>query len=82
MPESRKRDQRVYEAPVQKSSAPRPNAPWFAPVMVGFLIFGLAWVVTYYLSQSQYPIPDAGNWNLIAGFGFLLLGFGMLTRWR
>jgi hypothetical protein len=50
--------------------------------MVGLLILGLAWVVVYYLSQSKYPIPDIGNWNLAAGFGVLLSGFIMLTRWR
>jgi hypothetical protein len=33
--------------------------------MVGLLLLGLAWVVTYYLSQSKYPIPDivTGTWR-------------------
>ena len=43
---------------------------------------GLGWVVTYYLSQSKYPIPALHDWNLLVGFGILLVGFGMLTRWR
>jgi hypothetical protein len=50
--------------------------------MVTFLISGLIWVVVYYLTQSKYPIPSIGNWNLIAGFGVLLVGFGMSTKWR
>jgi hypothetical protein len=82
VPESRQRRKATYTAPTGKSGDLRPSPRWFAPVMVGLLLIGLCWVVIYYLSQSKYPIPDAGNWNLVAGFGVLLLGFGMLTRWR
>ena len=28
------------------------------------------------------PNPSIDNWNLLVGFGILLVGFGMLTRWR
>jgi hypothetical protein len=82
MPESRLRRKGAFTAPPPKSAGPKPNPPWFASVMVGFLVAGLVWVVAYYLSQSDYPIPDIGNWNLVVGFGILLTGFGMLTRWR
>jgi hypothetical protein len=82
MPESRLRRKREFTPPPPKSSAPKPNPRWFAPLMVGFLIAGLVWVVVYYLSQGDYPIPGIHNWNLTAGFGVLLVGFGMLTRWR
>jgi len=82
MPESRLRRKGAFTPPPPKSSAPKPNPRWFAPLMVGFLIAGLIWVVVYYLTTGDYPIPHAGGKNLIAGFGVLLLGFGMLTRWR
>jgi len=82
MPESRLRRKGAFTPPPPKSSAPKPNPPWFASVMVGFLIAGLIWVVVYYLSQSKYPIPEIGDWNLVAGFGVLLIGFAMLTRWK
>jgi hypothetical protein len=36
----------------------------------------------YYISQTAYPIPDIGHWNLVIGFGLLLAGFSMTTRWR
>jgi uncharacterized membrane protein len=72
----------AFTAPPPKASAPKPNPQWFVSVMVGFLVTGLVWVVVYYLTQSDYPIPDIGNWNLVAGFAILLTGFGMLTRWR
>lgn len=82
MPESRSRNKGAFTAPPAKSDALRPSPQWYAPVMVGFLVLGLIWIVVYYLSQTEYPVPDIGNWNLVAGFGILLVGFGMLTRWR
>jgi hypothetical protein len=82
MPESRLRRKRNFTAPETKSGALRPSPPWFAPTMVGFLVLGLVWVVTYYITQGDYPVPKIGDWNLVAGFGILLVGFGLLTRWR
>jgi hypothetical protein len=82
MPESKSRNKGSFTAPAPKLGAMKPNPRWFAPVMVGLLVIGLAWVVVYYLTQNKYPIPDIDNWNLLVGFGILLVGFGMLTRWR
>jgi cell division protein CrgA len=82
MPESRKREKAAFTAPPEKAAPLGPSPRWYAPVMVGFLVLGLIWVVVYYLSQTKYPVPDIGNWNLVAGFAILLVGFGMLTRWR
>ena len=83
MPESRLRKKgSTFTAPTPRSTANRPNARWFAPVMVGLLVLGLAWVVVYYLTQGDWPIPNINSWNLLVGFGILLVGFGMLTRWR
>ncbi|HVN13511.1 MAG TPA: cell division protein CrgA [Kineosporiaceae bacterium] len=82
MPESRVRKKAPYTPPAGKSQARKPNPRWFAPVMVGLMVLGLIWVVVFYVSQTAYPIPGIGNWNLVIGFGFLLAGFGMTTRWR
>ncbi len=82
MPESRLRKKNSFMAPAPKSGVQKPNGRFFAPIMVGLLILGLAWVVVYYLTQNSYPIPGLHNWNLLIGFGILLSGFGMLTRWR
>lgn len=58
------------------------NPPWFVPVMLGLMIIGLVWVVTFYVTSQRYPVPSWGNWNLGAGFAFILVGFAMTTRWK
>jgi hypothetical protein len=73
-----------------ESSSPRkgadaPNAVWFKPLMIGFMLLGLAWVLVFYISSSAtvtLPIPGIGAWNLAVGFGIALIGFIMATRWR
>jgi hypothetical protein len=82
MPESRARKTPAYTPPPAKAAAPKPSPRWWAPVMVGLMIVGLLWIVTFYISQQAYPMPGMGNWNLAIGFGILLVGFGMTTRWR
>ena len=82
MPESRIRRKAAYTAPTERVSGPKPNHRLFVPVMVGLLLIGLGWIVTYYITQAEYPVPGIGNWNLMAGFGILLAGFVMTTRWR
>ncbi|MFK4788251.1 cell division protein CrgA [Microbacterium sp. ZW T5_56] len=59
-----------------------PNPVWFKPVMVGFLLIGLAWILVFYLSDQQFPIPGIYGWNLAIGFGIALIGFLMTMRWR
>ncbi|PRY11407.1 cell division protein CrgA [Kineococcus rhizosphaerae] len=55
---------------------------WWIYLMVGFMVLGLAWIVVFYLSSSLLPVPGWDNWNLVVGFGLVLIGFGMTTRWR
>jgi hypothetical protein len=55
---------------------------WLAPTMVGAFLGGLGWIVTYYISNTQYPIPGIGAWNMVVGFGFIAGGFTLATRWR
>ena len=82
MPESRIRRKAAYTAPTGKSGPTKPNGRFFVPTMVGLLVVGLIWIVTYYVTQREYPIPGIEDWNLVVGFAILLLGFGMTTRWR
>jgi hypothetical protein len=55
---------------------------WWVVTMIALMVLGLVWVVTFYLSSSQYPVPGWDNWNLLAGFGLIIVGFAMTTRWR
>lgn len=64
------------------SAEAAPNPVWFKPVMFGFMIIGLAWIIVFYVSKTAFPIPTLGNWNILIGFGIMMIGFFMTTRWR
>ncbi|MEO7060903.1 MAG: cell division protein CrgA [Lapillicoccus sp.] len=83
MPESkgRAKPKSSYVAPA-KPKAPAPNPEWFVPVFVTLLLLGLAWIVTFYISQGAWPVAKFGYYNLVAGFALLIGGFGMAMRWR
>ena len=55
---------------------------WWITTMVTLMVLGLAWIVVFYLSSAKYPVPGWDNWNLVAGFGLVLVGFAMTTRWK
>jgi hypothetical protein len=83
VPKSRGRDKRTSTPPPDLVAKPVAVSPtWWAPVMVGLMIIGLLWVVIFYITGEQYPIPALGRWNLGVGFALMLVGFGMTTRWR
>ena len=64
------------------SSKDTPNPVWFKPVMFGFMLVGLVWILVYYVSQISWPVPSIGPWNIMVGFGIMFIGFLMTTRWR
>ena len=82
MPESKGRAKASYTPPPRKAKVQVGNPPWFVPLMFGFFILGLLWIVTFYVTQGAYPIPGVSYWNLAVGFGLLMAGFVMTTRWR
>jgi hypothetical protein len=88
MPKSKLRkkiaEQRAHnqEVDVKTPHAPVESPRWFAPSMVTAFLIGLFWIVVFYVSQTAYPIPGIGAWNMIIGFGFIAVGFSMATRWR
>jgi cobalamin biosynthesis Mg chelatase CobN len=69
---------RVEEAVKGTKSNPR----WFVPVFSLLLVLGLAWVVVNYITGGTYPIPGLGNWNLLIGFGIMMVGFLMTMWWN
>lgn len=57
------------------------NPGWFVPLFCILMIIGLAWAITFYLT-NKYPIPALGNWNLAVAFAFMIIGFLMTMGWR
>jgi len=91
MPESKdvsKKKNAVANTESRPKREPRPadapNPVWFKPVMFGFMLLGLVWIVTYYVTSStlSLPVPALGQNNIFVGFGIMFIGFLMTTRWR
>jgi hypothetical protein len=90
LPESKGRAKPAQNPPPKRpSKTTKANPPWFVPVMLGLMLLGLLWVVTFYITSASagdsakaFPIPNLGVWNLIIGFGLMVSGFLMTTRWR
>jgi len=52
-------------------------------LMVGLFLFGLLWIVVFYITRGDVPGMRAlGNWNLLVGFAFIGAGFVVSTKWR
>ncbi|MGV1034088.1 MAG: cell division protein CrgA [Microbacteriaceae bacterium] len=58
------------------------NPVWFKPVMFGFMLLGLVWILVFYISAGNYPVQALKEWNILVGFGIAFIGFLMTTRWR
>ena len=71
------------DRPIEARSGEKaPNPVWFKPVMFGFMLIGLIWIIVFYVSNQAYPVPALGNWNILVGFGIMFVGFLVTTRWR
>ena len=82
MPKSPIRRRNVFTPPPEKINIARIGNPrWLVPLMVASFIVGLLWIVVFYITQREYPIA-IGNWNMLVGFGLIIFGFLLSTRWR
>jgi hypothetical protein len=82
VPKSRVRKKSVYTAPPRPAKA-KFSAPWLAPTMIACLLIGLAWIAVFYISGGNIiGMRALGDWNLVIGFGFIIAGVGLSTRWR
>ncbi|MEI8058422.1 MAG: cell division protein CrgA [Actinomycetes bacterium] len=84
MPESRVRRKNPFTPPpVAQVEFKAGSSSWWAPVMAAMFILGLLWIVVYYIAGVDVPImKNLGWWNIVVGFAFIGVGFGMSTRWR
>lgn len=82
MPKSRSRRKAVYTPP-QRSKAKEPSPAWLVPTMLALWFIGVAWIVVYYVAVDKIPgMKELDRWNLAVGFGLIIVGFIMSTRWR
>ena len=84
MPKSRVRKKPVYTPPPAKTSARRKvSPPWLVPTMLACFVVGLAWITLYYVTAANMPgLRELGAWNLVGGFGLIVVGVVLATNWR
>ena len=82
-PASMTKEQLRYSSSSKRGAKVRDdlNPVWFKPLMFGFLLLGLVWILVYYLSSGRAPTP-LGDWNLLVGIGIAMVGFLMMTNWK
>ena len=70
-------------SPSGRRQAVHPTPLWYKIIMFGLMLLGLAWVVVFYISGSaMLPVPAIGNWNILVGFGLIMIGFMMTVGWH
>ena len=79
---SKKRDTKAYKVPRNLGKEKSDNPKWLLPVALTSLVLGPVWIVVYYVSKAQLPIPGIYDWNLGVGFVFMAVGMVLLTRWK
>lgn len=86
MPKSQVRKKKVYTPPADVRPTPaatrKPSPTWLPVSAVVLIVFGILWLVVYYLSETAYPVASWGFWNLAVGFGAMVTSLILLSRWR
>ncbi|WDZ86090.1 cell division protein CrgA [Micromonospora cathayae] len=88
MPKSQVRKKKVYTPPTDvrptatTAATRKPSPVWLPILAVSLIVFGIAWLVVYYLSEQAYPVAVWGYWNLAVGFGAMVASLIVLSRWR
>lgn len=84
MPESKGRGKSKGRVPADpaRDVVPRNSPRWLVPVMLTCFVLGLLWIVVYYLAPTLPLMSSLGFWNMIVGFGLIMVGFVLSTRWH
>ncbi len=88
MPKSKVRQKKIYTPPAEYGTRPtaaaarRPSPVWVPVLAISLIVFGIGWLVVYYLSGGQYPVASWNYWNLAVGFGPMVGSLLVLSRWR
>ncbi|MDR1355668.1 MAG: cell division protein CrgA [Propionibacteriaceae bacterium] len=61
-------------------SGARNWVPW---VFVPLFLFGVAWLVVFYIAGRSIPfMASLGDGNILVALGFILAGFVVSTAWK
>jgi hypothetical protein len=92
VPKSRLRKKKVYTAPAElrpqrTAAAKKPSAMWLPILAVSLIVFGIGWLVAFYLTSGFFDIAKdslfkLGYWNLAIGFGAMVSALMLLSKWR
>ena len=87
MPKSRVRKKKpdTYvrsEASATTLKKKQPSPTWFGVLVLGTMLVGVAWLVTYYVSGGSLPVGKFQAWNVVIGFLWIATGFALSTQWR
>ncbi|GAA1672139.1 hypothetical protein GCM10009733_081660 [Nonomuraea maheshkhaliensis] len=62
------------DSPGRSSRRPRRTPIWPLLAMGLSWIIGVLWIVVFYVNPALPGLAELGNWNLLVGFAFILLG--------
>lgn len=82
MPESSSRKKDTYTPPPNRKAVQIGSPRWVAPLMVGFFVLGLLWIVVYYIAPDAPFLSDLSYWNVVIGFVLIGCGFVVSTKWK
>lgn len=68
------------EMTVDEFASPTPL--WYRVIMFALVVLGILWIMTFYITESRYPVGPIGMWNIGIGVGMMMLGMIMMTRWK
>jgi hypothetical protein len=82
VPVSKKREKKqTYKVPRNVGKVSTENPKWLLPTAVTLLVLGPTWIIVYYITQGNYPLP-IDYWNIGIGFAFLMTSMILFTRWK
>lgn len=83
MPESKGRGKPSRSVPAApEKQAPTSSPRWLVPTMLACFLVGLLWIVLYYVAPQMPVLSNFGAWNMVIGFGLIMVGFALSTKWR
>lgn len=86
MPKSRVRKKRtdtyVRDSVIASPKKKQPSPAWYGALVLGTMVVGVAWLVTYYVSGGTLPVSSLEAWNVLVGFVWIAAGFALSTLWR